>query len=171
MTKSKAFFYKNSRMLIYSLILIMVFLMPFTFPAPAKADVPTLLNIEPWISGTETILNITVGHSAPTSSHYIDIIQVDVNGTVNDVNLNSQSINPFIVQYNIGELITEPSVRIRAHCNLHGWGGWSESQIIPEFSLSHLLIVFAVLSLTLIILKSKIKIETKVCYYTKNQGY
>ena len=119
--KSKAFLYKNTRMLLYSLIFIMGVLIPFTFPV--KADVPTLLNIEPWISGTETILNITVRHSAPTSSHYINIIQVDVEGTVNDVNLNSQSINPFIVQYNMGELISEPSVRTRAHCNLHGWGG------------------------------------------------
>ena len=156
-------------MLLDSLIVIMFVLIPFTLPAPVNADVPTLLNIEPWISGTETILNITVRHSAPTSSHYIDIIQVDVDGTVNNVNLNSQSMNPFIVQYNVGELISEPSLRIRAHCNLHGWGGWSTSQIIPELSFSHLIIVLAVLSIALIILKSKIKIETKVCNYSKHQ--
>jgi desulfoferrodoxin (superoxide reductase-like protein) len=158
-------------MLTNSFILIIFVLMLFTFPSPVKADVPTLLNIEPWISGTETILNITVRHFAPTSSHYIDIIQVDVNGTVNDVNLNSQSINPFSVQYNMGELISEPSVRIRAHCNLHGWGGWSASQIIPELSFNHLILVLVLLSTALIILKSKIKIENKVCYYSKNQRY
>jgi desulfoferrodoxin (superoxide reductase-like protein) len=169
--KSKTFVHNKTRMLTNSFILIIFVLMLFTFPSPVKADVPTLLNIEPWISGTETILNITVRHFAPTSSHYIDIIQVDVNGTVNDVNLNSQSINPFSVQYNMGELISEPSVRIRAHCNLHGWGGWSASQIIPELSFNHLILVLVLLSTALIILKSKIKIETKVCYYSKNQGY
>lgn len=169
MKKSKELFYKKTRMLFYSLIVIMFVLMPFALPAPVNADVPTLIDIEPWINGTETILNITVRHSAPTSSHYIDIIQVDIEGAVNDVNLNSQSINPFTIQYNMGELISEPSVRIRAHCNLHGWGGWSTSQIIPELSFSHLIIVLAVLSIAVIILKSQIKIETKVCYYSKHQ--
>jgi desulfoferrodoxin (superoxide reductase-like protein) len=99
----------------------------FLLPDPVLADVPDVLNVEPWTNGTETVLNITVRHSAPTSSHYINIVQVDVDGAVDDINLVSQSTNPFVIQYNMGEVAGEPSVRARAHCTLHGWGSWSES--------------------------------------------
>ena len=169
MKKSKSFFYNKTRIFLYSPLVIIFVLIPIIFPAPVYADVPSILNVEPWISGTDTILNITVRHSAPTSSHYIDLIQVDIDGTVNDINLDSQSTNPFIEQYIMGELSGEPSVRVRAHCNLHGWASWSSPQIIPEFSLIYLFIVLIVVSIAIIVLKSKIKIETNVCNYSKHQ--
>lgn len=129
----------------------------FLLPNPVLADVADVLSVEPWTSGTETVLNITVRHSAPTGSHYIDIVQVDVDGEVEDINLESQSTNPFIVQYNMDEVAGEPAVQVRAHCTLHGWGSWSESLVIPEFSSIIVLVILAVLTLTTIYFKSKMK--------------
>ena len=125
---------KKSLIAFLSLIfMINSIIIPTMLSAPVYADVPGIVNVEPWIKGTETILNITIRHSSPTSSHYIDLIQVDIDGIVNDLNLDPQSANPFIVEYSLGELSGEPSVRVRSHCNLHGWGGWSNPQTIPEF--------------------------------------
>jgi hypothetical protein len=128
----------------------------FLLPNSVFADVPDVLNVEPWTSGTETILNITVRHSAPTGSHYIDIVQVDVDGAVNDIPLEPQSTNPFIIQYNMGEVTGEPSVQARAHCTLHGWGSWSEPLVIPEFSPHMILAILAVLILATIYFKDKL---------------
>ena len=138
-------------------MIVLVILIPVTFQAPVYADVPSLVSIEPWTSGSETILNITVRHSSPTGNHYIDLIQIDIEGTVNDVRLNSQSANPFVVQYNMGILSGEPSVRARAHCNLHGWGGWSTPQIIPEASSSIALVFLSFLLLISIYFTKKLR--------------
>lgn len=148
----------NKTVILVFLLLAAAFVsVVFLLPNPVLADVPDVLSVEPWTSGTETVLNITVRHSAPTGSHYIDIVQVDVDGEVEDINLESQSTNPFIVQYNMGEVVGEPSVQVRAHCTLHGWGSWSESLVIPEFSSIIVLVILAVLTLTTIYFKSKIK--------------
>ena len=139
------------------LFLINFILIPIMLLAPVYADVPGIVNIEPWISGTETTLNITIRHSSPTSSHYIDLIQVDIDGIVNDLNLVPQSANPFIVEYSLGELGGEPSVRVRPHCNLHGWGGWSNPQTIPEFPSWALLPLFLTATLVIVFFRKSLK--------------
>jgi desulfoferrodoxin (superoxide reductase-like protein) len=127
-------------------------------PNPVLADVPGVLSVDPWTDGTETILNITVKHFGPTSSHYIDTIQVDIDGTVENVNLDPQSTNPFVMQYSMGDMSNEPSVRVRAHCNLHGWGSWTEPQVIPEFpSTLLMLVILGVFAVTLIFYRRKVK--------------
>lgn len=130
----------------------------FLIPNPVLADVPSVLSVDPWTDGTETILNITVRHFGPTSSHYIDTIQVDIDGTVENVNLDPQSTNPFVMQYSMGDVSSEPSVRVRAHCNLHGWGSWTEPQVIPEFpSPLLMLVILGVFAVTLIFYRRKVK--------------
>jgi len=130
----------------------------FLIPNPVLADVPSVLSVDPWTDGTETILNITVRHFGPTSSHYIDIIQVDIEGTVENVNLDPQSTNPFVMQYSMGDVSSEPSVRVRTHCNLHGWGIWTEPQVIPEFpSMLLVLVILGLFAVTLIVYRRKVK--------------
>jgi desulfoferrodoxin (superoxide reductase-like protein) len=130
----------------------------FLIPNPVFADVPGVLSVDPWTDGTETILNITVRHFGPTSSHYVDMIQVDIDGTVENVNLDPQSINPFVMQYSMGDVSSEPSVRVRTHCNLHGWGSWTEPQVIPEFpSTLLILVILGVFAVTLIFYRGKVK--------------
>ncbi|MDH5461554.1 MAG: hypothetical protein OEZ29_03490 [Candidatus Bathyarchaeota archaeon] len=120
---------------------------------PALADVPSVLSIEAWTSETDTVLNITVTHSSPTSSHYVNTVEVDVNGTIYDIDLAPQSTVTFIVQYDMGELIAEVSVQARAHCNLHGWSDWSSPVVVPEFSFVHVLPVLAVVSIAVLLFR------------------
>ena len=120
------------------------------------ADVPTVLSMEPWVSETDTILNITVRHASPTSSHYVDKVEVDVDGAVNDIDLTPQSTATFVVQFNMGEVAGTTIVQARAHCTFHGWSGWSESLEIPEFLPIHLLLILAVVSIAVFLLRPKI---------------
>lgn len=94
-----------------------------------SADVPVVNTIKPWTrsSDSHTVLNITVTHHNYYGGHYVDWIQVDVNGTVNTVNLSPpQPANlPFVVQYDMGLVSGTPTVRAIANCNLHGSSAWS----------------------------------------------
>lgn len=119
----------------------------------ALADVPSVLSIEPWTSGTDTILNITVTHSSPTGSHYVNKVEVDANGTIHDINLTPQSTVPFTVQYDMGELADEVPVKARAHCNIHGWSNWSSPVVVPEFSFVQLFPILAVVSIVVLLFR------------------
>ncbi len=127
---------------------------------PVLADVPTVENIEPWTSGTDTILNITIRHNNPTTSHWVDKVEVDIDGLVQNINLPStplQSAPTFVMQFNMGELTTTPTVKSRAHCNLHGWSfSWSDPVEVPEFSPIHLLLVLAAVSTVVLLLRARI---------------
>ncbi len=124
------------------------------------ADVPTVESVEPWTSGTDTILNITVRHNSPTTSHYVNKVEVDVDGAIQNIDLPStpvQSAPTFVVQFNMGELTTTPTVKARANCNLHGWSfSWSDPVEVPEFSPIHLLLVLAIVSTSVLLLRAKI---------------
>ena len=122
------------------------------------ADVPDVLDIEFWISGNETILNITIRHASPTASHYVDVVEVDIDGAVHNVPfIPSQSTITFVVQFNMGEITGVPMVKVRAHCNFHGWSTWSEPIEVPELSLAHLFIILMFVSFGVLLLKTKIK--------------
>jgi len=94
-----------------------------------SADVPIVNTIKPWTrsSDSHTVLNITVTHHNYYSGHYVDWIQVDVNGAVNTLDLSPpQPVNlPFVVQYDMGLVSGTPMVRAMAHCNLHGSSAWA----------------------------------------------
>jgi len=119
----------------------------------ALADVPSVLSIEAWTSETDTVLNITVTHSSPTSSHYVNKVEVDANGTIHDIDLTPQSTVMFVVQYDMGELTVEVSVQARAPCNLHGWSDWSSPVMVPEFSFVHVLPILAVVSIAVLLFR------------------
>ena len=122
------------------------------------ADIPHNISIQPWTSGTRTILNITITHGggAPTSSHYVNTVQVNVSGVVDDITLTPQSTVTFVVQYDMGEITGTPTVQVRADCTLHDWSGWTNPQSVPEFPLVVLFPVFAVLTVAVLLLHSKL---------------
>lgn len=128
---------------------------------PVLADVPSVLGIEPWTSGTDTVLNITVRHSFPTSSHYVDKAEVETDENVIGVDLTPQSTVTFVVQYNMGEVAGTPTVEARAHCNLHGWSSWSEPIVVPEFSTIALLLILVTISIAIIFLRKKVHSSNK----------
>lgn len=125
---------------------------------PVYADVPDVTSIVPWTSGTDTVLNITVRHALPSSSHYIYKVEVDVAGTVHVVDLTSpQTSTTFVVQYNMGNLTSTPTVRARAFCNVHGVGPWSQQVVVSEFSALNIVLALAIISIVALLIKFKFK--------------
>ena len=122
-----------------------------------RADVPTVLSINPWTSGGNTILNITVRHADPSSIHYIDQVDVDKDGSIQSISLSPQSTVIFTIQYNLGAVTGMPSVRARAHCIVHGWSDWSSSIAVPEFSPMFVPVILVSLTLFTIFARSKLK--------------
>jgi hypothetical protein len=122
------------------------------------ADIPHNISVQPWTSGTYTILNITItmDAGAPTSTHYVDKVQVNVSGVVHDLTFTSQPAATFVVQYDMGEITDTPTVQTRAHCIIDGWSGWTNPQSVPEFPLIALFPVFAVLTVAVLLLHSKL---------------
>jgi len=161
--KMRARMKSEKKLLVFALTLIMG-ITASSLIRPVLADVPSIENVEPWISGTDTILNMTIRHASPTGSHYVDRIEVDVNGSVQFTTLFPQATVTFIVPYNIGEVTDTPLVSVRAHCTFHGWSSWSEPMIIPEFTGVFLLLALAVLPMIAYLLRSKARRAPKNGY-------
>jgi uncharacterized membrane protein YozB (DUF420 family) len=124
------------KLLVTSLFLLLV--AAFSLVVPVFGDVPVVNSGERWTrsSDNHTILNITVTHSNYFGGHYVDWIQVDVSGTINTVDLSPpQPVNlPFVVQYDLGLVSDDLTVRVMAHCNIHGSSVWSGSVDVGEVS-------------------------------------
>ena len=124
------------KLLVTSLFLLLV--AAFSLVDPVFGDVPVVNAVEPWTrsSDNHVLLNITVTHNNYFSGHYVDWVQVDVNGTLNPVNLSPpQPVNlPLVVQYDVGLVSGNPTVRAKAHCNVHGSSAWSGSVEVGEVS-------------------------------------
>lgn len=88
-------------------------------------------------------------------------VEVDVDGAVQNIDLVPQSTVTFVVQYNMGEIADEPAVRARAHCTIHGWSSWSNSEQVSDSSSIPLLLilaivlVLAIVSIVVLLLRSK----------------
>ena len=153
---------KNSREKKVSLVLMLFLASAFIAAFQIShvfADIPHNISVQPWTSGTHTILNITItmDTGAPTSIHYVDIVQVNVSGVVHDLTFTSQPAATFVVQYDMGEITDTPTVQVRADCTLHGWSSWTNPQSVPEFPLVVLFPVFVVLTVAVLLLHSKLK--------------
>ncbi|MGQ9565093.1 MAG: hypothetical protein ACUVT5_00910 [Candidatus Bathyarchaeales archaeon] len=113
------------RIRMFALLILGFALVAALYVGPAFADVPNVLSIVPWTSGADTILNITVRHASPTSFHFVNRVEVEVNGTVQTINLSWPPVqtDPFVVQHNLGQIVGIVNVRTRPNCNVHGNGG------------------------------------------------
>jgi desulfoferrodoxin (superoxide reductase-like protein) len=99
------------------LVLICLSSIPLVF-----ADVPSVLEITREEEGGDTFLVMDVRHGSPSSSHYVDVIEVEIDGKVEKLaDLDPQTSTRFEER-----LAADPeaSIRVRAHCNVHGWSPW-----------------------------------------------
>jgi len=78
-------------------------------------------------------VRLLIRHQNPSGGHYVDIVEIDVAGNIKSFNFQPQNFDPFMVDLYL-QLQGSPNVKVRAHCNLHGWSGWSGEIQIPEFS-------------------------------------
>jgi desulfoferrodoxin (superoxide reductase-like protein) len=123
------------------LILLCVVISAF-YVNPVFATVPVVDSVTAWtrLSDGHTVLNITITHYGYYSGHYVDWVQINVTGTVKQINLTAsspvdQTVNStFIVPYDMGVVTDTPTVQARAHCTIHGPSAWSTATQVPEFS-------------------------------------
>jgi hypothetical protein len=132
------------------------------------ALVPSIVSVVSYDVGSTTWLNITVYHAAPPalgSGHYTSVIQLEVNGTVQDLPQSPQSTETFSVQHSLGPTSGKYSVRARALCNLHGYSGWSNPVTVPEYSLLAVVLFMALATLTVGVAKKTLgrRASAKVC--------
>ncbi len=147
--------YMEKRFLIFISLLL---LSSLTFLNEVKADVPIVLKIEV-DEEDEHKLVITVRHGNPTLIHYVNEIQIELDGELTKLtDLDPQSDVEFIEEYDIDSEVE--NVRVRVKCIVHGWSSWGSYEIkkdagnmgIPGFPLESVIIgflVFSVISLTL----------------------
>ena len=116
----------------------------------AKALVPNIVSVDFYDVGTVKWVNVTINHAPPPvigSEHYVSVIQLEVNGTAQDLPRLPQATETFSFVFSLGENANTFSVRARALCNLHGYSAWSTSTTIPESIAPALFIVLATISL------------------------
>ena len=102
----------KTRTFLLGVLLVLSFLAPSTV---IYANVPTVLSLEEVRRGDDDVLVIEVSHSSPSPTHYIDSVEVEVG---------EQSATVITVEH----VLESPgaTVRVRAHCNLHGWSQWTQ---------------------------------------------
>ena len=128
-------------------------LLSLSVAKPVLADTPAVINVIPWKSGSDTMLNVTVYHDAsfgPTAevpSHYVDNIKVNVEGNIQNFPQGGPhtyyDTGNHYFNVTVGPItgITgTPTATVSAHCNLHGDSTSNWTGPIPEFSMPILLL-------------------------------
>jgi desulfoferrodoxin (superoxide reductase-like protein) len=112
----------KKRTTLLGLVLFMLCLTPLVV---VRGDVPTVISVEEVGRGDDNVLVIEIRHSSPSSSHYVDSFEVEVGEEVYTIeDLGGQSATVFTVEHVLGS--PDTVVRVRAHCNLHGWSQWTQ---------------------------------------------
>jgi len=143
-------------------VFVVSFLLSVNYTAPVFAIVPQIHGVAPYSIGADTILNVTVYHYPEVPVHYIDLVQVNVTGSVYNFTIGVQPLTPentFIVSCDLGPISGTPTATVRAHCTYDGNGLWYGPVLIPEFlHLTFLLISLLLASLAVMAFrKTKIK--------------
>ena len=87
-------------------------------------NVPSIPVVEITADGDDTLLNVEISHSSPSSSHYVDSVEVKVdNGDATAYEQDPQSSTRFTVEL-VLEGASPSKVEVRSHCTSHGWSAW-----------------------------------------------
>lgn len=121
-----------------------------SFVVGAKANIPGAPLVQSSYPSNGRI-RVTITHSNPSSIHYVDLVEVNIDGQVKTFALQPQTNNTFTVELNLGPIQGMPQVMARAHCTIHGWSAWSYKISIPEFPTTAITL-FAALATSLFII-------------------
>jgi hypothetical protein len=116
-----------------------------------EALVPSIVSVEHYDVGSVTWLDVTMHHTPPPAlglSHYVSNVQLEINGSVQDLPQSPQSTETFSVQYSLGPNSDTYSVRARASCIVHGYSEWSNIVTVPEVSLLTVVLLLALITVT-----------------------
>ena len=99
-----------------------------------EALIPSIVSVSFREVESTLWLDVTISHQPlpPLGpSHYVSTVQLEINGAGADLIQTPQSTTIFTVQYNLGPNTNTYSVRARALCIPHGYGGWSATTTYP----------------------------------------
>ena len=90
-----------------------------------QADVPDIQYIQDISPCPKTCkLKVQIRHANPTSTHYIDRVELEVDGHITPYTLEVQTTDPFTVELGLFKTPENSNIKARAHCTVHGWGTW-----------------------------------------------
>lgn len=122
-----------------------------------NADVPNVLELNIEENGGQTLV-ISIRHGSPSSSHFVDEVQVELDGELVEVtDLDPQTETQFTQEYKLDS--GAENIRVRVNCNLHGWSNWeslqmdepTEPQGIPGFPVSSIILgLFLIIGIYLV---------------------
>ena len=148
--------------LVIVLLLVMSAIICFNVNPVSAQVLPIINSVEKYTSGTDTVLNITVTMPTVTGQYnplnFVDHLEIEIDGAFPYAVVNVGSIEKihFSAEYNMGEVTGTPSVRVRYVNNVGGYGDWTEPIVIPEFSLIHLAPILIVISIAVLLIRSKL---------------
>ncbi len=133
------------------IILALSFACATIFVKTVSAYYPEVSNVIVWNNGANTVLNVTVSHSPQTPSHYLDRIEVDVNGDNKIFPVTYRPETTFVVQCDLGIIESPTNATVRAHCNIDGYSlSLYGPMLVPEFSSMLLLPIFMIATLLVV---------------------
>lgn len=115
------------------IIILSIVLLHLTPPISfVYGNVPSVLEIDSTADKLNTVLILDVSHSSPSSSHYVDSVEVKVDdGDKVIYNQDPQSSTRFSVEIALED--TSPTkVEVRSHCTNHGWSVWKVLKLEAE---------------------------------------
>jgi hypothetical protein len=109
----------------------------------ARADVPSVISMELNKEGDSAELQVR--HNSPSTSHFVDVIEVDLDGKVKSIELGPQSSTTFTEIIEITGKVAK--MRVRAHCTTHGWSEWNVFNVDQDSEATRFIPGFPVISI------------------------
>lgn len=108
---------KNTFLTIFTVSFLLASLLSVTI---VRADVPSVLQIN--VVDGKIIAEIR--HASPSSSHYVETVEVRIDDNVYKINLDPQSEVVFEVEVLLDD-VDLTYFEVRAKCISHGWSSWA----------------------------------------------
>ena len=146
-------------------VLVMLAFAGVCLVKPAFADIPRIINVVPWNSGGNTMLNVTVYHDsfgAEEGGHYVDRIEVDVGSTIQNFTQAGphayyDAVNHYfnVTVGPITGVTGTPTATVKAHCTIHLWSTQNWTGQIPEYTTLALLLILLLASPVVIFVRRR----------------
>jgi desulfoferrodoxin (superoxide reductase-like protein) len=95
------------------------------------ANIPTVLSITRRSDGSDTVIDVKVSNTFPSSTHYIESITLDLDGTLKTfTDLTKATANEATYSLNIGA-VNPKTIKAQATCNVHGPSSWFTENSLP----------------------------------------
>lgn len=108
---------KNVFLTLFTAAFFLVSLLSVTI---VRADVPSVLLIDV----VEGKITVEIRHASPSSSHYVETVEVRVGGDVYEIDLDPQIETVFESEVTLDD-VDLTYFEVRAKCISHGWSNWA----------------------------------------------